>query len=403
MKKNIRIAGIVVLVLIAGSYFYTKSRSASQLPNWKTARVEKGSLVQYVTATGTLAADTTVQVGTQVSGIIAKNLVDFNSEVKFGQIVSILDTTFLYASKEDAEAVLEKAKVQTAEMKREFERAKTLFDQKVADQADYDLAVYNYESAKSAERSAKAQYDRAVINLQYATIRAPVSGTVISRNVDVGQTVISSFNAVTLFSIANDLTKMQVQASVDEADIGLVKEHQLAEFTVDAYPEDLFRGTVEQIRLQPIIVQNVVNYTVIIEVPNKDRRLMPGLTANIRIKVNERDSVIKVPVNALHFNPPPEYPGPIHIPDSILRKSESLTPPASPEERKKSFVVWVKSGPYVYPVRVKSFLSDGLFTEVSGNLKVGDEVAIGVLAQAVQTTKQQNPFMPQFQQPRKTH
>jgi len=396
MKKTIFIICSITLLLIFGFYFY-KRDSVAKLPNWKTARVERGNLVQFVTATGSLAADTTVQVGTQVSGIIAKILVDFNSIVKFGQIVAILDTTFLFASKEDAEASLGKAKVQVDEMKKEFDRAKSLFDQKVADQADYDLAVYNYESAKSLERSAKAQYDRAIINLHYATIRAPVSGTVISRNVDVGQTVISSFNAPTLFTIANDLTKMQVQASVDEADIGQVQMMQDVEFTVEAYPEDLFHGVVQQIRMQPIIVQNVVNYTVIIEVPNKDRKLMPGLTANIRIRVNEHDNILKVVANALHFSPPPEYPGKVAIPDSILHKSESLTPPLIEDPRKKSFIVWVKSGPFIYPVRVKTGLSDGLVTEISGNISLGTEVAVGVLAQAAEPSKQQSPFMPKFQ------
>jgi HlyD family secretion protein len=401
MKKSILIILSIAVVGGLGYYFYNRNKSTT-LPNWKTVRVEQGNLVQYVTATGSVAADTTVQVGTQVSGIIAKILVDFNSVVKFGQIVAVLDTTFLYASKEDASATLQKAVVQSEEMKREFDRAKTLFDQKVADQADYDLAIYNYESARSAQRSAKAQYDRAVINLQYATIKAPVSGTVISRNVDVGQTVISSFNAPTLFSIANDLTKMQVQASVDEADIGQVREQQEAEFTVDAYPDDLFHGKVKQIRLQPVMVQNVVNYTVIIEVPNKDRRLMPGLTANIRIKVNEHDSVLKIPVNALHFSPPPDYPGNVRIPDSILHKSESLTAPVAEEAQKKSFVVWVKLGPYIYPVRVKTGISDGILTEVTGNLRPGSEVAVGILAQAVVVSKQQSPFMPKFQPARKS-
>jgi HlyD family secretion protein len=401
MKKNIIIISVIAIVMAAGYYYYTRKKSET-LPLWKTAKVEKGLLVQYVTATGSVAADTTVQVGTQVSGIIAKILVDFNSIVKYGQIVAVLDTTFLYASKEDADATLQKAIVQTEEMKRELDRTKALFEQKVADQADYDLAIYNYQSAKNGERSAKAQYDRAVINLRYATIQAPVSGTVISRNVDVGQTVISSFNAPTLFSIANDLTKMQVQANVDEADIGQVKEGQDVEFTVDAYADDVFHGKVQQIRIQPVMVQNVVNYVVIIDVPNKDGRLLPGLTANIRIRVNARDSIMKVPVNALHFNPPADYPGNIKIPDSILSKSESLISPPNEDVHKKTFVVWVKSGPYIYPIRVNAGISDGLVTEVSGKLKAGDEVAIGVLAQAAAVVTQKSPFMPTFQQHRKT-
>ncbi|HXC05139.1 MAG TPA: efflux RND transporter periplasmic adaptor subunit [Bacteroidia bacterium] len=401
MKRSILIITILAIILGGVYYFYNRGKGGT-LPNWKTAKVEKGTLIQYVTATGALAADTTVQVGTQVSGIIAKILVDFNSVVKYGQVVAVLDTTFLYASKEDASASLQKASVQTLEMKREFDRTKTLFDQKVTDQADYDLAEYNLESARSGERSAKAQYNRAVINLQYATIKAPVSGTVISRNVDVGQTVISSFNAPTLFSIANDLTKMQVQANVDEADIGQVKVGQEVEFTVDAYADDLFHGRVQQIRIQPVNVQNVVNYVVIVDVPNKDGRLLPGLTANIRIRVNSRDSILKVPVNALHFNPPVEYPGSIKVPDSILRKSESLAAPPQEDAHKKTFVIWVKSGAFVYPIRVKAGISDGLVTEVSGNLKSGDEVAIGVLTTVVTGAAPKSPFMPAFQSRKRT-
>ncbi|MFI5148143.1 MAG: efflux RND transporter periplasmic adaptor subunit [Bacteroidia bacterium] len=401
MKKSL-LYGTAILLLGVGIYYYYNHKQGTALPVWKTAKVEKGNLVQLISATGTVAADTTILVGTQVSGIIAKILVDFNSVVKQGQIIAILDTTFLYASKEDAEATMEKAIGQTNEMKREYDRARELFDQKVAAQADYDIALSNYESAKSTQRSAKAQLDRAIINLRYATIKAPVSGTVISRNVDVGQTVISSFNSPTLFTIANDLTKMQVQANVDEADIGFIKVGQTVEFNVDAFADELFYGLVQQIRMQPVTVQNVVNYVVIIDVANKERKLMPGLTANIRIKVNEHDGVLKVPANALHFMPPPDYPGTVKVPDSILRKSESLTAPAGEEVKKRSYVLWLKSGAFVYPVRVITGLTDGLLTEVSGNIRAGSEVATGVLTETAAVTQQKNPFMPQFPQRKKT-
>jgi len=307
MKKTYWIIIIVVvLALVALGYFLLKGKS-EKIIEFRSGKVEKGDLQVLVTATGTLNPDTTVAVGTQVSGIITKIYVDFNSVVKKGQRIAVLDTTFLASSVEDARSNLFRAQVQTRLTKRTYERNKTLLEQKVLAQSDFDQSLSDYETAQANEKSAKSALDRALINLHYATIVAPVSGVVISRNVDIGQTVASSFSTPTLFSIANDLTKMQLQASIDEADIGKIKVGQDVSFRVDAYVDQMFAGIVWQIRLQPVSVSNVVNYTVVINVPNADLRLMPGMTANLTVKTQEVLNVLKVPSAALRFWPPQEY------------------------------------------------------------------------------------------------
>jgi HlyD family secretion protein len=257
-----------------------------------------------VTATGIVNPHTLVQVGTQVSGTIDKIYVDFNSRVKKGQLVARLDTTFLHAAVEDAEASLRKCQAQEFLSRSTSERTKALFDKGLVAQADLDQTVADYASAKANTSSAQAQLNRAKINLAYAYITSPITGMVVNRNVDVGQTVAASFNTPTLFTIADDLTKMQVQASIDEADVGQVKLGQKTQFTVDAYPDRRFEGTVTQIRLQPVTNQNVVSYTVMIDVNNPDLALMPGMTANITIAVQHASNVIKVPLAALKFSPP---------------------------------------------------------------------------------------------------
>ena len=326
MKKTYWIIIIVViLALLAGGYFLF-GKKADKAVEFRSGKVEKGDLQVLVTATGILSADTTVAVGTQVSGIITKIFVDFNSIVRKGQVIAVLDTTFLAASVEDAKSSLFRTQVQTRLTKRNYERNKILLEQKVIAQSDYDQSLSDYETAQANERSAKSSLDRAYINLRYATIIAPVSGVVISRNVDIGQTVASSFSTPTLFSIANDLTKMQLQASIDEADIGKIKVGQDVSFRVDAYMDQTFSGTVRQVRLQPVTVQNVVNYTVVIDVPNPDKKLMPGMTANLTVKIQEALNVFKAPSAALRFWPPQDYLDK-HIkeyPDSIQKMIERL-------------------------------------------------------------------------------
>ncbi|MDD5674751.1 MAG: efflux RND transporter periplasmic adaptor subunit, partial [Chitinivibrionales bacterium] len=292
------------LGLSTGLLFLFCQCSRQAATQWRTAPVEKGDIKVEVTASGTVNPHSLVQVGTQVSGTISKIFVDFNSRVKKNQLIAVLDTTFLYAAVEDAAASLLKAKAQENLSRVTVERQQALFDKGLAARADLDQSTADYASAKAGLSSAGAQLDRAKINLAYASITSPIAGVVVNRNVDVGQTVAASFNTPTLFTIADDLSKMQVQASIDEADVGQVKMGQTAAFSVDAYPNRQFSGVVTQIRLQPATVQNVVSYTVMIDVDNPDLTLLPGMTANITIAVQEADNVLKVPLAALKFVPP---------------------------------------------------------------------------------------------------
>ena len=290
------------IVLAAGAFFFFSK--GKQPVSFRTAAVEQGDLKVQVTATGSLNSFLTVQVGTQVSGTVARLFVDFNSRVKKGQIVALLDTMLLHASVVDARASLFKTEAQMNLSAQNCTRTRALFAKGLVAQADLDAAISDSAGAAASLSSARAALDRAKINLNYATIVSPITGVVINRAVDVGQTVAASFNTPTIFTIADDLTKMQVQASIDEADIGQVKTGQAASFTVDAYPTRTFAGTVSQIRLQPTTVQNVVSYTVMVDVDNKDMALLPGMTANITIDVQKAENVLKVPAAALKFMPP---------------------------------------------------------------------------------------------------
>ncbi|MFH1159491.1 MAG: efflux RND transporter periplasmic adaptor subunit [bacterium] len=419
MKKKYWLLLAVVVGLLAGGYFiYSSTRKAAGY-EWKFAVIEKGDISTTVTATGTLSAVTTVQVGTQVSGTIDKILVDFNDHVRQGEVIAILDTSYLAASLQDAYANFHRNEVQMRQTKRDYDRAKLLFEQKVVAEADYDLALTTYETALTNLRSSEAALNRAKINLKYATITAPIAGIVVSRAVDVGQTVASSFNTPTLFTIANDLTKMQVQASVDEADIGKILVGQAVTFTVDAYTGQTFEGKVSQIRLLPTVVQNVVNYTVIIDVPNPEMKLLPGMTANITIVVEEVTNVLKVPSVALRFNPPQEYINSIseEMPDSIRQRwerfqqgSQEVRRTGSQEDRRTGSqevrrpggsgrpaigTLWVKEGEKIVPRRVRVGLSDGSFTQVMGRVEEGEEVVTGMNSEQATTNQQTNPFAPQ--------
>lgn len=389
---------VIVLVLAGGGVAFRILNHEKPKIKWRTAKVEQGDLKVAVTATGTLSAVTTVQVGTQVSGTIAAIHADFNSTVKKGQVIAELDRTFLQTSVQDTEASVARAQVQVQMTKRAQDRAKELAAQSLLAPSDLDTAVTNYESAQAELRSAQAQLDRARVNLRYATILSPVDGVVISRAVDVGQTVAASFNTPTLFTIAADLTKMQVQASVDEADIGQVKLDQAASFTVDAYPNQPFEGRVAQIRFQPVVVQNVVTYTVIINVPNPDLKLLPGMTANLSIAVTEHKNVLKVLSSALRFSPPVEsgsestgrssrwsgngsgeggrnysQSAPVALPQLPVQGGPGTIWILDPEQKPRS-------------VKVTVGLSDGTFTEVQGELRAGDDVITGVVQENTTAT-----------------
>jgi len=412
---------MVGLVLIAGGTgiaLYVRNNRAADFA-FRTVPVERGPLRVIVTATGTLSAITTVQVGTQVSGTIARIYVDFNDRVRKGQVLAELDKRPLIAALNDAEAAYERAQAEVRQTERNLERAKRLLAQNLIAQADYDAALSNYETAVANLKSAEANLSRARTNLFYATITSPIDGVVVSRNVDVGQTVAASFNTPTLFVIANDLRKMQVLANVDEADIGRVRVGQPVTFTVDSYPDRVFHGRVEQIRLQPTVNQNVVTYTVVIDAPNPEGLLLPGMTANVTILVAEKPDVLKVPMMALRFMPPREYleqfrserPGRGRRPGEQAgrdgRRAFGDGRPAMPfgvdrtESRPAGFgprdpsrgVLWVldPATKRIRPVPVRTGLSDGTYVEVQGDIAPGMEVAIGTISTSERAARGPNP------------
>lgn len=291
---------IVLFAIVAGIaiYFFTGS-SSNQGTGFATATISKGDLRQVVTATGEIQPLNTINVGSQVSGTIEAIYVDYNSKVKKGDILLKIEPSVLQASVDEAYASLVSSESQRNYAKSEYERNKTLFDAGYISRAELEQSQTTYEQAEQNVNKMQSQYDRAVTNLGYATITSPVDGTVISRQVDVGQTVAASFQTPDLFEIAEDLSQMQIETSVSEADIGMINEGQSVTFTVDAYPTQTFEGSVRQVRLSPTITSNVVVYTVVIDVDNSDLRLKPGMTAFVTILISEKKDVWKVQNSAL--------------------------------------------------------------------------------------------------------
>jgi len=270
---------------------------------YRFVTVERGNLESVVASTGNLSAVTTVQVGTQVSGIVNDIYVDFNDEVRRGQIIARIDTTLLVSSVQDARATLSRNQAQLDFSRTEFNRVKNLYEKNFATEVEFNQAKYNLDLAQATIVSSEINLERALRNLDYATITAPINGVVVERNVDEGQTVAASLNAPQLFLIANDLADMEILVSVDESDIGLIKEGQTVRFTVQAYDEDTFYGEVKQVRLQSSIQENVVTYTAVVGVDNTDGRLLPGMTATVEFLIETVDDVMKVPNAALRFRP----------------------------------------------------------------------------------------------------
>jgi HlyD family secretion protein len=303
--KNRILAALAVIVVIAGGTWLVLSRKGSAEPKYRKVKIDKGDVTATVTATGTLSAVTTVSVGSQVSGIIAKLHVDFNSIVKKGQPLAELDPTPFQQAVEQSKANLEKVKVQLRNDEIALTRAKRLFADQLIAQSDLDGTQTTRDADVASVAQATAQLKQAETNLSYTHIVSPIDGVVVSRSYDVGQTVAASFQAPTLFMIAQDLTKMQVLTNIDEADVGRIREGQVASFTVDAYPDQTFKGSVSQIRLSPQTVQNVVTYPVMLDVPNQDLKLKPGMTANVLVPVDVRRDVLRVPNAALRFRPDP--------------------------------------------------------------------------------------------------
>jgi HlyD family secretion protein len=395
-----KIAGIVVLLLVAlgvAGYFYFKQPPK---PQYKTLKVDRGSIVSTVSATGTLNAVVTVQVGTQVSGTLSKLYVDFNSQVKKGQPIAQIDPALFSSAVQQARgnalnsvANLSKARVTLADAKRTLGRNKLLLEQGIVSQSDLDAAQTAYDAALTGISSAEASVmqtrgalKQAETNLNYATIRSPVDGIVVSRTVDVGQTVAASFQTPTLFTIAQDLTKMQIDTSVDESDISRVQVGQAASFTVDAYPEQQFTGTVIQIRNAPIVTQNVVTYVTVIGVSNKDLKLKPGMTANVSVQTQKKDDVLKIPSAALRFKPKAgkdDAKSAKAAPDRSSARAGKGSPAGVGAKKgggQKVYLFHADAAPVAVPV--VTGISDNSFVElVSGGLKENDEVIVEQITQ----------------------
>jgi HlyD family secretion protein len=305
-KKNIIIIVIVVLC-IAGFFIVKGLKKNKSAEKFEFEAIKRGNLENVVTCTGTLKAVSTVNVGSQVSGILEKLYVDFNSNVKKGQLLAILDKTLFITSVKDAEAGVLRAKSQYEQAQAELKRNKPLFEKGHLSEVEYLTYKTNADVTTAAFRSAESSLTRARTQLNYTEIRSPIDGTIIERSVDAGQTIAASFQAPKLFIIAEDLTKMQIEASVDESDIGQIKEGLSVRFTVQSYPDEMFTGKVLQIRLSPTMVQNVVNYIVIIDAANDKKMLLPGMTATVDFMIEERTDVLLVSNSAIGFTPTPEF------------------------------------------------------------------------------------------------
>lgn len=402
-KKNILI-GSVILVAAAVLIYFLFLKKEVRTVVVQTVKVERGDISTVVTATGTIQPTKQVAVGTQVSGVVKKIYVDFNSKVKAGQLIAELDKTNLIASVNEAKANYNNALNEVNYLEKIFTRQAGLFKNKSISQNDYDEALYKLNNAKGALEQRKYDLNKMETNLGYADIYSPIDGVILSKAVDVGQTVAASFSTPTLFTIAEDLRQMQVEANVDEADIGNVKIGQRVKFTVDAYQGEEFSGTVTQVRLNATTTSNVVTYKVIVKADNPDEKLLPGLTATISIYTLELKDVLTVSSQAFNFNPDmqmlktynAQFSG--EIPDGGP-KIGSNTPKEEAKTDKHQKTVWVKDGKGIHPTQVTVGSNDGINTEITGGLKMGDEVAVSMGYQekdkiAKGEGSSDSPFMP---------
>lgn len=350
---------------------------------YESSKVSKQNISTSITATGTIEPVTEVEVGTQVSGIIDKIYVDYNSVVKKGQLIAELDKTNLLSELSSAKSNMESAKSKMEYQKSNYNRYKELYSKGLVSADDYENAKLSYKQASEEYAIQKESVSKAQTNLGYAIITSPIDGIVLSKEVEEGQTVAAAMETPTLFIIAQDLTDMQVIADVDEADIGGVKEGQRVTFTVDAFPDDLFEGKVTQVRQEATEESNVVTYEVVISAPNDDLKLKPGLTANVTIFTNERDGVLAVPSKALRFAPN----------ENLLAEGESITDCEGKDK------VWMREGSNFKAVPVKIGVTNGTYTEIISGLKEGDAVLTDFIIgndqpEETEETAEKNPFMP---------
>ena len=401
MKKRGRLILIsigVIVALVAVWWFFLRKKEPPVV--LETEQPSRGYIAESVTATGTIQPVDTTSVGSQITAVIEELHADFNSTVKKGQLLAVLDRTLLQATVDQFKASLAEARSNEAFQASNFNRQKQLFETGAISRADYELAENSYRVTQAAVKNVQAQLRSAERNLSFTRIYSPVDGVVLNRAVSVGQTVTSNLNTPTLFVIARDITKMQVQADVDEADIGDVAEKQRTTFTVDAYLNEIFEGTVKEIRLQPTVMSNVVTYTTIIDAPNDDKKLKPGMTANIIIYTKEADSALLIPARAIQFRP-----------DSAQLKEYTLVP--SKEEKKKpgrrsapgqpdstaheTAYVWVLEDKQLIEKKIRMGLNDNTHIEVREGLSPNDQVVTGLQGGAGERAAggtSASPFMP---------
>jgi HlyD family secretion protein len=424
MKRYKWLIWTLIILLVGIGIWFWKFREKEQPIVLETEHPHYGFIATSVTATGTLQPVDTVSVGTQVSGTISKVYVDFNDKVKQGQLIAELDKTILQAQVDQIAANLQQAKSTQEYQSSNYNRQKQLLDVGAISRADYETALNQYNSARDNVNSIAAQLKAAQKNLYYANIYSPTNGTVLSRNVSVGQTVAASLNTPTLFVIAKDLTKMQVQAAVDEADIGNVKAGQRVTFTVDAFPDNVFEGKVEEVRLRPSVSANVVTYSTIINAPNEDMKLKPGMTANITVYTQEIQNALLVSAKATRFRPDSSLykkykieggglhkggdrkGGEMRI-GSAVSKDSTNTGFIGKKKRDslqtgsgaKTAMVWIKKDSTLTRRVIKIGLSDDTNVQVLSGLTTDDEIVTG--AQQISTTGKsssgaaRSPFMPQ--------
>ena len=383
-RKRILIAALVVIAVLVLWLLLRPAKGAGiTLETTPTSRI---TIRNSVTATGTVEPVTEVEVGTQVSGIIDRLYVDYNDVVKAGQLIAEMDKVTLQAELESAQAELANCKAEYDYQTKNYTRTKGLHEKALVSDQEYDDALYLYEKSLAAYDQAKAAMVKVERNLGYATITSPIDGVVISRAVEEGQTVAAGFETPTLFTIANDLTQMQVIADVDEADIGQVADGQRVTFTVDAYPDDTFEGTVEQVRLEATTESSVVTYEVVITAYNPDLKLKPGLTANVTIFTLEKENALAVPTKALRF-----------VPDAELLEEVGVTIGSEGSSAPGKREVWVMRGRELQPCLVTTGAASGDLTEITEGLSDGDTVAVGLTAanqMPEMPTAERSPFMP---------
>lgn len=362
MNKKKTLVIVAVAAIAALAVWLLSGGKKEEKITFDTAAVAPANIMNSITATGTIEPVTSVTVGTQVSGIVSKLFVDYNSVVKKGQVIAELDKTNLMSQLNTAKTQMATAQSQLNYQTANYKRYKTLFEKGLVAADDFDNAKLSYTQAKEQVASAKEEVQRAQTNLGYATITSPIDGVVLSKSVEEGQTVAASFSTPELFTIAQDLTNMQVVADVDEADIGDVKEGERVTFTVDAYPDDTFEGEVKQVRQEATTTNNVVTYEVVISAPNADLKLKPGLTANVTIYTAERKGVLSVPSKALRFTPQKQTVGKMKIVDVANAKNK----------------VWTIEGNSIVAHKVNIGMTDGTNTQIVGGVAEGTKVVTGL-------------------------